>query len=344
MVHTAAAFAKAQQPAADARLHDLDRSRRHQHGHRRGRRHDQSPAGAAAAGRHLRHARVPRRCCSSWSRRLARTSSVNDCFKPVSRYLGSHQPARAARSLAARSHARADVAGRHRRRDAGAAAGRADRSVRLTRGAVRAAHLASCRGRAPTAICSTAPPSGSRRPGGRSSSPAAASSTARRATALRRFAEQTGIAVGETQAGKGSLPFDHPHSRSARSASPARSARTGCARDADLVLVVGSRLQRLHHRVEDRRSQNPDVRSSTSTSPSWTRTSTPRCRWWATPASRSGAGCSASAAYRVPAEYAARRRPRRRRGRLRSIACRRASRPRRPGQSRRVRRARSSAW
>ena len=30
--------------------------------------------------------------------------------------------------------------------------------------------------------------------------------------ALRRFVEQTGIPVGETQAGKGSLPYDHPAS------------------------------------------------------------------------------------------------------------------------------------
>ena len=39
--------------------------------------------------------------------------------------------------------------------------------------------------------------------------------------ALRRFAEATGIPVAETQAGKGSLPYDHPCA-SARSARPAR--------------------------------------------------------------------------------------------------------------------------
>ena len=47
--------------------------------------------------------------------------------------LGSDQPARADRHRAARSDARADVAGRDRRGDAGAAAGRAGRGVRLSR-------------------------------------------------------------------------------------------------------------------------------------------------------------------------------------------------------------------
>ena len=39
--------------------------------------------------------------------------------------------------------------------------------------------------------------------------------------ALRELAEATGIPVAETQAGKGSLPYDHPQAR-ARSAPPAR--------------------------------------------------------------------------------------------------------------------------
>ena len=47
--------------------------------------------------------------------------------------LGSHQPAGPAALRAAGSHARADVAGGDRRGDAGAAAGRADRGVRLSR-------------------------------------------------------------------------------------------------------------------------------------------------------------------------------------------------------------------
>ena len=46
------------QPARHLRVHQLGRPGRDEHGHRRGARHDQPPAGAAAAGRHVRHARA----------------------------------------------------------------------------------------------------------------------------------------------------------------------------------------------------------------------------------------------------------------------------------------------
>ena len=58
---------------------------------------------------------------------------------------------------------------------------------------------------------------------------------------LRRLAELTGIAVAETQAGKGSLPWDHPQALGAIGVTGARGANL-VAREADLVLVVGSRL------------------------------------------------------------------------------------------------------
>jgi 3D-(3,5/4)-trihydroxycyclohexane-1,2-dione acylhydrolase (decyclizing) len=59
--------------------------------------------------------------------------------------------------------------------------------------------------------------------------------------ALRRFVDATGIAVGETQAGKGSLPDPHPLSVGGVGATGTRPANL-LARDADLVIVVGSRL------------------------------------------------------------------------------------------------------
>ncbi len=59
--------------------------------------------------------------------------------------------------------------------------------------------------------------------------------------ALRAFAEATGIPVGETQAGKGALPFDHPQAVGAVGVT-GTSAANRLARDADLVIVVGSRL------------------------------------------------------------------------------------------------------
>ena len=61
------------------------------------------------------------------------------------------------------------------------------------------------------------------------------------ADALRRFVDATGIAVGETQAGKGSLPDPHPLSLGGIGATGTRAANR-LARDADLVLVIGSRL------------------------------------------------------------------------------------------------------
>ena len=59
-------------------------------------------------------------------------------------------------------------------------------------------------------------------------------------TALRDFAERSGIPVAETQAGKGSLPYDHPLSLGAIGAT-GTSAANRMGRDADLVIGVGTR-------------------------------------------------------------------------------------------------------
>jgi 3D-(3,5/4)-trihydroxycyclohexane-1,2-dione acylhydrolase (decyclizing) len=59
--------------------------------------------------------------------------------------------------------------------------------------------------------------------------------------ALQRFAERTGIAVAETQAGKGVLPFDHPQSAGAIGATGTSTANR-LARDADVVVAIGTRL------------------------------------------------------------------------------------------------------
>jgi 3D-(3,5/4)-trihydroxycyclohexane-1,2-dione acylhydrolase (decyclizing) len=58
--------------------------------------------------------------------------------------------------------------------------------------------------------------------------------------ALGRFVEQTGIPVGETQAGKGSMPYDHPCSLGAVGATGTFAANRA-AREADLVVGVGTR-------------------------------------------------------------------------------------------------------
>jgi 3D-(3,5/4)-trihydroxycyclohexane-1,2-dione acylhydrolase (decyclizing) len=58
---------------------------------------------------------------------------------------------------------------------------------------------------------------------------------------LARFASATGIPVVETMAGKGAMAFDHPNALGAIGVTGAAGANR-LARDADLVIVVGSRL------------------------------------------------------------------------------------------------------
>jgi 3D-(3,5/4)-trihydroxycyclohexane-1,2-dione acylhydrolase (decyclizing) len=58
--------------------------------------------------------------------------------------------------------------------------------------------------------------------------------------ALRGFCERTGIPVGETQAGKGSLPYDHPCCLGAVGATGTAAANRA-AREADLVIGIGTR-------------------------------------------------------------------------------------------------------
>lgn len=58
--------------------------------------------------------------------------------------------------------------------------------------------------------------------------------------ALRAFAEQTGIGVGESQAGKGSLPYDHPQALGAIGAT-GTTAANAAAREADVILGIGTR-------------------------------------------------------------------------------------------------------
>ena len=67
--------------------------------------------------------------------------SVNDCFRPVSRYWDRIYRPEQLLTVAARGDAGADLAGGDRRRHAGAAAGHADRGVRLSRRVFRDARL-----------------------------------------------------------------------------------------------------------------------------------------------------------------------------------------------------------
>ena len=76
--------------------------------------------------------------------------------------------------------------------------------------------------------------------------------------ALGRFAAQTGVPVAETQAGKGSLMFDHPQSVGAMGVSGTPGANI-LAREADLVIGIGTRLTDFTT-ASKTAFQNPDVR------------------------------------------------------------------------------------
>jgi 3D-(3,5/4)-trihydroxycyclohexane-1,2-dione acylhydrolase (decyclizing) len=75
---------------------------------------------------------------------------------------------------------------------------------------------------------------------------------------LRAFAEATGIPVGESQAGKGSLPYDHPQSLGAIG-STGTTAANAIAESADLVIGIGTRYA--DFTTASRTAfRNPDVR------------------------------------------------------------------------------------
>lgn len=75
---------------------------------------------------------------------------------------------------------------------------------------------------------------------------------------LAKFVEQTGIPVGETFAGKGSLNHDHPNNLGAIGATGTPGANI-LAREADLVIAIGTRLSDFTT-ASKTAFQNPDVR------------------------------------------------------------------------------------
>jgi 3D-(3,5/4)-trihydroxycyclohexane-1,2-dione acylhydrolase (decyclizing) len=75
---------------------------------------------------------------------------------------------------------------------------------------------------------------------------------------LARFAAATGIAVAETMAGKGALAFDHPQALGAVGVTGAAGANR-LARDADVIIAVGSRLSDFTT-ASKTAFQHPDVR------------------------------------------------------------------------------------
>lgn len=76
--------------------------------------------------------------------------------------------------------------------------------------------------------------------------------------ALASFVKHTGIPVGETQAGKGSLPYDHPQNVGAIGAT-GTSAANRLAHEADLVIGIGTRYSDFTT-ASKTAFQNPEVR------------------------------------------------------------------------------------
>jgi 3D-(3,5/4)-trihydroxycyclohexane-1,2-dione acylhydrolase (decyclizing) len=76
--------------------------------------------------------------------------------------------------------------------------------------------------------------------------------------ALSQFVEQTGIPVGETQAGKGSLAYDHPQNMGAVGTTGTLAANR-IAANADLVIGIGTRYSDFTT-ASKTAFQNPDVR------------------------------------------------------------------------------------
>jgi len=76
--------------------------------------------------------------------------------------------------------------------------------------------------------------------------------------ALAEFASQTGIAVAETQAGKGSLPFDHSQTLGAMGVTGTPGANL-MAREADLIIGIGTRYSDFTT-ASQTAFQNPSVR------------------------------------------------------------------------------------
>lgn len=74
---------------------------------------------------------------------------------------------------------------------------------------------------------------------------------------LKRFTEQTGIPVGETQAGKGSMPYDHPLALGAVGVTGTLAANRA-AKEADVVIGIGTRWADFTT-ASKTAFQNPDV-------------------------------------------------------------------------------------
>ena len=200
-------------------------------------------AGAAAARRHLRRPARRRRCCSSSSRASRRTSrSTTASSRCRATGIASIAPSRSPPSLPEAMRVLTSPA------ETGAVTLALPQDVQA--GGVRSIPAALFEPRVWTIAaaarrCAIA----AERRGADSRQPAAVdrrrrrrASTARRPSALRRFVDAHRHRRRRDAGGQGRAARSDIRCRSAASAPPARAAANRLARDADLVIVVGSRL------------------------------------------------------------------------------------------------------
>ena len=119
--------------------------------------------------------------------------------------------------------------------------------------------------------------------------------------ALAAFCEATGIPVGQSQAGKGTLVYDHPQCLGAIG-STGTTAANAVAREADVVIGIGTRYS--DFTTASRTAfQNPDVRFVNIKSPGWMRSSTQGLPFRPTPARHSAPCSRCLSGYQVDRRY-----------------------------------------
>ena len=211
MAHAAIAYAKTKRRRRAHGGHLLDRPGRDQHGHRRGARARQPPAGAASSRGDVFANRRPDPVLQQIEDFDDGTVSANDCFRPVTRYFDRITRPEHLLTALPRALAHDDRPGRLRPGLPRLLPGRAGRGLRLPGELLRAARLAHPPARARSASRSTRSSPAIRaaqEPGDRRRRRRAL--LRRRGPARRPSPTRRNIPVVETQAGKGATALGAP--------------------------------------------------------------------------------------------------------------------------------------
>ena len=214
-VHMAAALCQGQQPPARLCLHLFDRARRHQHDYRRRRWPPSTACRCCCCRATSSPAATWRPCLQQLESPGTQDIGVNDCFKPVSRYWDRiYRPEQLITALPEVMRVLTSPS------DCGAVTLALPQDVQTEaydypEELFRKRVWLIRRGQPDTESRSSA----RLRPSAQAAEPLIVAGggvlMSEASQALDRFVAQTGIPVGETQAGKGSLAWDHPQSMGA---------------------------------------------------------------------------------------------------------------------------------